>query len=197
MKNLKVTKVEQIIRQSVSEMVSELSEFRKHISATGTAFGKIVYFVDESGSKVKNGKKVLQKLVGVNITLGAKYDNRINKDLVKNGEEGNFTAQSMSGKEHLNAEGILAVDTKTRTKKYLIAVVENHITPDTIYFHEGKRISKEDAIAKGLFQPSYFAEKTTMGRGNMSEEKDFHIINPNVNNIISLKLNKVKRIIGN
>ncbi|HUT86360.1 MAG TPA: hypothetical protein VMW66_05970 [Elusimicrobiales bacterium] len=190
-------KVEKIIKQSRAKLLAEIKEFRKNISATGVAFGSIVYFVDESGAKVKGGKKVLQKLVRVSITLGAKYDNRINKDLVKNGEEGNFTAQSMSGKEYVNEERILATDTKTGTKFYLVAVVENHAKPDTIYFHEGKRITKDKAIELGLFMPSYFAPKTTMGRGNMSEAKDFHIINPNVDNIISLKLNKVKRIIEN
>lgn len=188
-------KTEKIINLSKNQLIAELSEFKKHISATGVAFGSVVYFVDESGSKTVQGKKVLQKLVRVSITLGAKYDNRINKDLVKNGEEGNFTAQAMSGKEYINNEGILATDTKTKTKLYLVAVVENHSKPDTIYFHEGKRISKKDAIDKGLFMPSYFTPKTTMGRGNMSEEKDFHIINPNLDNIISLKLNKVKRIV--
>lgn len=190
-------KVEKIIKTTKAKLLAELLEFKKNISQTGVAFGSIVYFVDESGSKTKNGKKVLQKLVRVPITLGAKYDNRINKDLVRNGEEGNFTAQSMSGKEYVNEEGIVATDTKTRTKFYLVAVVENHTKPDTIYFHEGKRISKEKAIEMGLFMPSYFNEKTTMGRGNMSVEKDFHIINPNVDNIISLKLNKVKRIVEN
>lgn len=188
-------RTEKIIQLSKEQLFNELSNFRKNISATGTAFGSIVYFVDESQSRVAQGKKMLQKLVRVSITLGAKYDNRINKDLVKNGEEGNFTAQSMSGKEYINDEGIVAKDTKTGTKFYLVAVVENHAKPDTIYFHEGKRISREEAIAKGLFMPSYFTPKTTMGRGNMSEEKDFHIINPNLDNIISLKLNKVKRVV--
>ncbi len=190
-------KVEKIIKINKAKLLAELLEFKKHISATGVAFGSIVYFVDESGSKVKGGKKLLQKLVRVPVTIGAKYENRINKDLVKNGEEGNFTAQSMSGKEYVNEEGIVAIDVKTRTKHYLVAVVENHTKPDTVYFHEGKRISKDKAIEMGLFMPSYFAEKTTMGRGNMSEEKDFHIINPNIDNIISLKLNKVKRIVEN
>lgn len=187
--------IEKIIRLSKAKLLSEILEFRKNISQTGVAFGSVVYFVDESGSKTKNGKKVLQKLVRVPITLGAPYENRINKDLVRNGEEGNFTAQSMSGKEYVNDEGIVATDTKTRTKFYLVAVVENHAKPDTIYFHEGKRITKEKAIEMDLFMPSYFAEKKTMGRGNMSQEKDFHIINPNIDNIISLKLNKVKRIV--
>lgn len=190
-------KVEKIIKTTKVKLLAELLEFKKNISQTGVAFGSIVYFVDESGAKVKGGKKVLQKLVRVPITLGAKYDNRINKDLVRNGEEGNFTAQSMSGKEYVNDEGIVATDTKTRTKFYLVAVVENHTKPDTVYFHEGKKISKEKAIEMGLFMPSYFNEKKTMGRGNMSVEKDFHIINPNVDNIISLKLNKVKRIVEN
>jgi len=188
-------KTEKIINLTKAKLVAELSEFRKNISATGTAFGSCVYFVDESGSKQVSGKKVLQKLVRVSITLGAKYDNRINKDLVKNGEEGNFTAQAMSGKEYINNEGILATDTKTKTKLYLVAVVENHAKPDTIYFYEGKKISKERAIELNLFMPSYFTPKTTMGRGNMSEEKNFHIINPNLDNIISLKLNKIKRIV--
>jgi hypothetical protein len=188
-------KTEKIINLTKGQLVAELSEFRKNISATGTAFGSVVYFVDESGSKQVKGKKALQKLVRVSITLGAKYEGRINRDLIKQGEEANFTAQAMSGKEHINEEGILLRDTKTGQKLYLNAVVENHATPDTIYFHEGKRISKADAIDKGLFMPSYFTEKPTMGRGNMSEAKDFHIINPNLDNVISLKLNGVKRIV--
>lgn len=186
---------EKIINLSKTQLIAELSDFKNKISATGTAFGSVVYFVDESGSKTVGGKKVLQKLVRVAITLGANYEKRINKDLARNEEEANFTAQQMSGKKYINSEGILATDVKSETKIYLVAVVENHAKPDTIYFHEGKRISKQDAIDKGLFMPSYFTPKTTMGRGNMSEEKDFHIINPNIDNIISLKLNKVKRIV--
>lgn len=190
-------KTEKIIKTNLAKLLAELSEFRKNISATGVAFGSIVYFVDESGSKTVDKKKVLQKLVRLTLTLGASYEKRINRDLVKQGEEDNFTAQSMSGKEYINDEGIIAIDTKTRSKFYLIATVENHTIPDTIYFHEGKRISKEKAIELNLFMPSYFTPKTTSGRGNMSEEKDFHTISPKLENIISLKLNGVKRIIEN
>lgn len=190
-------KTEKIIKTNLVKLLAELSEFRKNISATGVAFGSIVYFVDESGSKTVDKKKVLQKLVRLTLTLGASYEKRINRDLTKQGEEDNFTAQSMSGKEYINDEGIIAIDTKTRTKHYLIATVENHTIPDTIYFHEGKRISKEKAIELNLFMPSYFTPKTTSGRGNMSEEKDFHTISPKLENIISLKLNGVKRIIEN
>ena len=100
---------------SKNQLIAELSEFRKNVSATGTAFGSVVYFVDESGSKTVNKQKVLQKLVRVAITLGSNYEGRINRDLAKNEEEANFTAQSMSGKKHLNDEGVLLTDTKTET----------------------------------------------------------------------------------
>ncbi len=189
--------METVIKKHITkvELLNLLSEFRKNISATNVAFGNIVYFVDESGAKTVNKQKVLQKFVRVNCTIGAKYENRINRDLVKQGEEANFTAQSMSGKEYINDEGIVAIDVKTRTKHYLVATVENHTIPTTVYFHEGKRISKEDAIKKELFMPSHFAPKISSGRGNMSEDKDFHTINPNLSNIISLTLNKTKFII--
>lgn len=178
-----------------AELKNLLTNFRKNFGSV--AFGNVVYFVDESGSKTVQGKKVLQKLTRVNITIGANYEGRINRDLVKQGEEANFTAQAMSGKVYVNDEGVLATDTKTGTKNYLVATVENHTKPETIYFHEGKRISKEKAIEANLFMPSYFTPKTTSGRGNMSEAKDFHTISPNVDNIISLTLNKVKYIVEN
>lgn len=187
--------MKKIVKTTKLNLLNLLSEFRKNITNTGVAFGNVVYFVDESGSKTVNKKKVLQKLVRVNLTIGANYEGRINRDLVKQGEEANFTAQAMSGKEYINNEGVIARDTKTGLKRYLVATVENKTKPDTVYFHEGKRITKEKAIEANLFMPSYFTEKPTSGRGNMSEEKDFHTISPNLDNIISLTLNKVKYVI--
>ena len=188
-------KLDKVVKITKANLLNLLYDFKKNISATGVAFGNVVYFVDESGAKTVDKKKVLQKLVRVNLTLGANYESRINRDLLKQGEEDNFTAQSMSGKVYVNNEGIVAMDVKSGIKRYLIATVENHTKPDTFYFHEGKRISREKAIENNLFMPSYFAPKTTSGRGNMSEAKDFHTISPNVENIISLTLNKVKFII--
>ena len=191
------TKVQKVVKTNKQGLINTLTEFKKNVAFTGVAFGSVVYFVDESGAKTEKGKKVLQKMTRVAITIGANYEKRINRDLTKQGEEANFTAQSMSGKEYINNEGVLATDTKTHTKTYLVATVENNAKPDTIYFHEGKRISKQDAIEKNLFMPSYFADKKTSGRGNMSEEKDFHTINPNIDNIISITLNKTKYLVEN
>lgn len=189
------TKLDKFVKITREKLLQTLIDFRKNVSATGVAFGNVVYHVDESGSRTKGGKKLLQKITRVNITIGSNYEGRVNRDLTKQGEESNFTAQSMSGKRYVNDEGILATDEKTGTKKYLVAVVEHKTSPKTVYFHEGKRIKKAKAVRRDMFADSYFTPKTTMGRGNVSEERDFHIINPNIDAIISITLNKVKYII--
>ncbi len=177
------------------DLLNLLMEFRKNITNTGVAFGNVVYHTDESGSRTKSGKKLLQKMTRVNITLGSNYENRINRDLAKQGEETNFTAQSKSGMEYVNDEGIILMDVKTGTKRYLAAIVEHKTDPKTVFFHEGKRIDFDKAVELDLFAPSYFAEDKTAGRGNMSEEKNFHVINPSFDKIISLTLNKQKYVI--
>lgn len=189
------TKLEKIERIAKQKMLNLLLNFKKEISATGVAFASAVYFVDESGSKTVNKQKVLQKFVRTNITIGSNYEGRINRDLVKQEEEANFTAQAMSGKEYVNNEGVIATDTKTKTKNYLVAVVENKTKPTTVYMHNGRKIEKDKAIELGLFMPSYFAEKKTAGRGNMQESTDIHIINLNIDNLISLKIGGKKYII--
>ena len=183
---------QKITRQA---LLSLLVEFRKNISATGVAFGNVVYHTDESGSRTEQGKKMLQKITRVNITIGSNYEKRVNRDIERQGEEANFTAQPKNGMQYLNDEGVLLFDIKTGNKRYLAAIVENKTTPHTIYFHQNKPISLDKATAMDLLTPSFFADKKTAGRGNVSEDKDFHVINPNFDNIISLTLNKMKYII--
>ena len=188
-----MSKVENKVFVTMEQLKNKLLNFEKEIAVTGAVFGNIVYNVDESQSRVVGGKKVLQKFVRVNCTLGGNYEGRINRDLTKQGEEANFTSQEMSGKKYIGK--VLATDIKTEIKTYLVATVENHTKPETVYFTNGKRISKEDAITQNLFMPSYFTEKKTIGRGNMQTSTDFHIINPNLDNILSLTLNKTKYIV--
>ena len=191
-------KVEKVVKTTRENLLNLLSEFRKNVAFTGVAFGHCTYYVDESGSKQVAGKKVLQKLVRTNVTIGTSYEKRVNRDLVKQEEEANFTAQSMSGKVYINDEGVIATDVKTGLKHYLICTVENKTKPVVHYFHEGKRIvfaDTEQKKASGLFMPSYFEPKKTSGRGNVQEATDFHTISPNIDNIISLTLNKTKYLI--
>lgn len=193
--NNMTTKLEKIEYVTKQALINLLTNFKKEISATGVAFGNVVYHVDESGSRVKKGKKMLQKLVRTNVTIGANYEGRVNRDLVRQEEEANFTAQAMSGKRYVNDEGVLAMDEKTGTKNYLVAVVEHNTKPKAVYFHEGKRITKAKAVRRDMFMDSYFEPKKTSGRGNMSEEKDFHFFTLGVEKIIEVVLGGIKYII--
>lgn len=158
----------------------------------GVTFAKIVYFTDEHGSITVNKQKQLQKRTSTQITLGSSYQNRINKDLERRGEEANFTAQAMYGKTRLNQYFVQADKSK---EIMLCCVVEHHVKPNTIFFHQNQPIKKSVAIEKGLFMPSYFTPKKTAGRGNMSEEKDFHFFTLGVEKIIEIVLGGVKYII--
>lgn len=179
-----------ITRQSLIDL---FLNFDKNVSFSGVTFGSIVYFTDESGSITRDKQKQLQKFTRTQITLGSNYESRINRDLVKQGEEANFTAQSMSGKEHISKMVCQAL--KDNTKKYLCCVVEHHVTPDTVYFYQGKPISFEKAKEQNLFMPSFFNEKKTAGRGNMSEERDFHYFTIGFDKIISLTMNGTRYLI--
>lgn len=188
-KKTKVAETLQITRERFLQM---LMNYKNEVCFTGCAFAHLVYHVDESQSRTVKGAKVLEKIVRTRVTIGASYENRINRDLVKQGEEANFKAQSMSGSTRIN-EWLVQSD---KTQKFrLDAVVENNVTPLTVYFHNKQRISKEKAIELDLFMPSYFTEKQTSGRGNMSEDKDFHTITPGLEKILSITLNKTKFVI--
>lgn len=176
-----------------ADLLKMFLNFEKEVAFTGVAFGRIVYMTDESGSITVNKQKQLQKITRTQITLGSNYESRINRDLVKQGEEANFTAQAMYGKSHDSKLVVSAI--KEPSKKYLCCVVEHHVKPLTVYFHNKERISFERAKELGLFMPSYFTEKKTAGRGNMSEEKDFHFFTLGFDKIISITLNKTKYII--
>lgn len=187
-----LTKVEHITKRQLVDLF--LNE-DKDKTFKGVEFAHIVYFVDESGSRTENKEKVLQKFVRTCITVGSSYQNRINKDLERRGEEGNFTSQGQSGQTPINKY----VSQSDKSQKYnLKAVVEYFNTPDTVYFQNSRPIFFKDELAKinsGLFMPSYFAPKQTSGRGYMSEEKDFSFFTVGFDKIHSLRIKGVKYIV--
>jgi len=181
----KTTEVIEVTKRELTDLLLNVDKNKLFANAT---FAHVVYFTDESGSKTVNKEKVLQKFVRTCITIGSSYENRINRDLTKQGEEANFTSQGMSGKAYCEGSHYVAQAFKDESKKYLCYVVEHHIKPFTVYYHEGKRISKAEAIEKNLFMPSYFAEKKTAGRGNMSEETNFKFNTLGIDKILTLTI---------
>lgn len=183
-------KIEKITRIRLFQM---LFNFEKEVAFTGCSFASIHYKTDESESRTVNKKKLLQKATTTQITLGSNYEARINRDLARREEEANFTAQGLTGKFHISK--LLCQAEKDENKKYLCCVVEHTVTPKTTYFHEDKEISYELAVEKGLFMPSHFTEKKTAGRGNMSEEKDFHFFTLGLEKIQWIKLNGIRFVV--
>lgn len=159
--------------------VAELEQIlMKHKGAT---FAHIVVFGDEHGSRTSKGSKLLQKLTFRNITIGSDYEARVERRI-----DGEFESQAMTGKEFVEGTNCLARATKNPNKKYLVCDQELKTKVHTQYFHNGKPISKANAIEQDLFAPSYFAPKQTAGRGQVSEDKNFFRLTIGLENVIAL-----------
>lgn len=161
----------------------------------GTTFSHVVAFTDEYGSRVVGGKRQLQKLTFRNITIGSNYENRVNTRLEKQGEEANFESEAMSGKTFVEGSNCLAFMNKNPKVEYLVCDQEKKAKVNTWLYHNGEKISKEQAIAKNLFAPSYFAEKKTAGRGLVDEANNFFRLTITLSNIIALTFKGTNYII--
>jgi len=161
----------------------------------GVTFSHLVAFTDEHGSRLVKGARQLQKLTYRNVTIGSDYTKRVNRRLDKQGEIADFVSEAMKGKHFVEGSNILAAADKDVTKEYLVCDQERTAKVRTTFFHQGKKIAKEQAIAKDLFSPSYFSEKKTAGRGQVDEENNFFRLTLGLDNIIAITLNKVHYII--
>jgi len=161
----------------------------------GVTFSHLVAFTDEYGSRVVKGNRQLQKLTFRNITIGSDYTKRVNRRLEKQGDEVGFESQEMAGKTFVEGSSCLAFMNKNTAKEYLVCDQEKNAKTRITYFHQGKKISKEQAIAQNLFAPSFFAEKSTAGRGLVDEENNFFRLTIGLENIIAITLHKVHYII--
>lgn len=147
----------------------------------------LAYRVDESGSRQKGGKKVLQKEVVLTAFLNHDYQKKVQKRT----EDPTFQAEAMKGKSRLENSSTILVSEKTGAYM-LYATVEQSCKIQTTYFHEGREISKEDAIKADLFSPSYFEPKPTKGRGTVSVEDDFYLISPYIERVLWATIEGVK-----
>jgi hypothetical protein len=147
----------------------------------GATFAHLVMFGDEHGSRTVKGAKALQKLTFRNITIGSDYEARVERRI-----DEEFESQAMSGKEFVEGTNCLARATKNPSKLYLVCDQELKTKVHTNFFHNGQPIKKADAIAQNLFAPSYFAPKSTAGRGQVSEEKNFFRLTVGLENVIAL-----------
>jgi len=179
------------------EAVNMFLAYNKHLSMTGVAFSSITYFVDEAKSKTVNKAKLLQKLVTTNATIGSDYEKKVNKICKdKQGNEIDFKAQKMFGKSYVNDGNPVAMDDKTELKRYLVFIVENHTTPHSQLYKDGKPVNREDVwneenITPAGLKPSNY----TSGRGAVDKENDFAFRTLDFNNLMGFKMNGINYIV--
>jgi hypothetical protein len=174
----------------------EMFEDFKKITASGVTFSNITYLVDVNESKTVNKQKLLKKLVQVNITLGASYADKVNRILKAQGDDADFVAKAMTGKEYyIDGNNVLARDTATLKKRYLVLDVENHtnVSARQLYIADGmKPVTKEEVWNEQYLTTSGLNPTTyTAGRGAVSEEKNFFFRTLGFQNIISFKVGGV------
>jgi len=187
-----------LIRITKAQALAMFLNYQKELSASGVAFSSMTYICDESKSKTKNGKKLLQKMVTTNATIGSDYAKKVNKILKdKQGQEINFEAQPMKGKEYVSQGNPICIDTKTRTKYYLVYIVEHHTKPDSQLILNGKRVERSEVWNEEYITPAGLNPKpSTSGRGSVNEENDFYFRTLNFDNLLSFNMNGNCYLIG-
>jgi len=151
----------------------------------------LTYFVDESKSKTVQGKKQVQKRVKINnLYLNHNYTNKVNN---LNGTI-DFVAHELNGKERVCSTIISSLSKANYGRLMLdgkILVTES--VKNLGYFHNGLPIelNKNNPTfgRTDLVAPSFYVKSTyTSGRNTVSEENDFRMITPFLDNIESIKV---------
>ena len=163
--------------------VSELSEILKGI--TKSTFCHIVYMVDDQRSKTIKGQKQVQKLVKIShVALNHNYTNKV----INLSGATDFVAEQMKGKTRICST--LIQSDKTQELMVDGKVLNTEVAKVLGYYHNGNPITEAEAIASDLWTPSYYNPTPikTMGRGLVSEEDNFRIINTYLSRIKQIKL---------
>ena len=192
---------------SRDELRQKFIDFKKQISWSGVTFAFVEYITNEYGSKTKtvtdaNGKKTkeyaLQKRVLTQITVGSDYESKVQRIQKKQDEKPDFKAGELIGKFYKYGKAVpIVANTKNPEFEMLVMIFENHTKPKVELLCKGKEITEEDAIKQDLFTPSYFAEKTTAGRGEVNPEFDFAYRTLGFDKIVKLNIAGEEYIIEN
>ena len=173
---LNLTNATEITKEELTLKIATASkELKTRIS--------IQYFGDESKSKVKNKKKVLQKRNFVVVGLNGEY-----KKMIEARTKEEFIPRTMLGKIKVMNN----IYKSEKTGKLLVKLYSYKSDfSETEYFHNSEKISFEKAKELNLFQPSFFTKKKTVGRGTVSKDKDFSIFTLGIDKIEGVKIGGV------
>jgi len=189
MNTTKLITENQEVKNQLTITVKQLAVILANI--TKSTVVSLTYFVDESKSKTIQGQKQVQKRVKVNnLYLNHNYTNKL-QNLTGNTE---FVAHELNGKVRI-CSTIIASQSKANFGKLMLdgKILHTESTKVLGYFHNGLEIElnkKNPTFGRfDLVAPSFYAESSyTSGRGTVSEENDFRIITPFLDNIESIKI---------
>lgn len=174
-----------IINEVANQVINptQLAEILKGI--TRSTFCHVIYMVDDQRSKTIKGQKQVQKLVKIShVALNHNYANKV----IKLSGDTAFVAEEMKGKTRLCSTLIQS----DKTQELMIdgKVLNSEVAKVLGYFHNGNPITEIEAVSQDLWAGSYYnpTEPKTMGRGIVSEEDNFRIINTYLSRIKQIKL---------
>lgn len=179
------TQVSNVIAISVKQLAVLLA------SITKSTIVSLTYFVDESKSKTVKGQKQVQKRVKVNnLYLNHNYTNKV-RNLTGNTE---FEAYELNGKERI-CSTIIASKSKANFGRLMLdgKILVSESVHNLGYFHNGLPIEldkkranygRHDLVAPSFYQTTNY----TSGRNTVSEEDDFRMITPFLDNIETIKI---------
>jgi hypothetical protein len=162
---------------------NELGELLKGI--TKSTICRVEYVVDDSRSKTVKGEKQVQKRVRINnVYLNHDYTKKV-QNLTG---DTSFVANELKGKTRVcstllqsDKSGELLLDGKVLAKESATILA---------FYHNSRQITAEQGEKLDLWSGAYYkpTEVPTMGRGLVSEEDDFRIINTTLKKIVNIKL---------
>lgn len=152
---------------------------------TKSTICNITYMVDDTRSKQIKGQKQVQKLVEIShVYLNHDYQNKVNNL----NSTTDWKAEELKGKTRISST-LLQSD---KTGAWMIdgKVLNSESAKILSFWNEGKEISEEWAVNNNLWAGAYYnpKPKTTMGRGTVSAEDDFRIINTYLSRIVWIKI---------
>ena len=176
----------------------------KLIEILKTIKGFCPIFIQYGGSYTKSrkvkGRSILNQKTFMNCSLNLNYQDAVKRRLIKeekSEEAENFEALPPNGMEFV--EGTKTLVKGINTGKISLRVTRFKNNSKKTYLIDnstGSQISFKDAIQKDMFQPAFYKEKNTVGRGSVSTENDFNFAYIGLDRIEYISINKEKYLIS-
>jgi hypothetical protein len=172
--------METLIKSTLS--VNEI--FNLLVNETKSTVVSIEYITDDSRSKTIKGQKQVQKHVRINnLYLNHSYEQKVQR---LTGDT-DFHSFELKGKTRISST-IIQSD---KSGEFLLdgKILNSESVKLINLFHDGEIITEAQGVAMDLWTNTYYnpTEKTTSGRGSVSEDKDFKMITLGLSKIIKIK----------